>query len=151
MMVLGLGLRGRYYVPFKLIEAAITISGQAYNGIDKETGKPKHDRMFCMDTDAIELGVFMRTTVEGWNHSAHMWLKECIHLRIRTNPYIKVFITCFVSAVWHGFYPVYFLGFTFYAVSVVNFNYTYKMFAIHGWLRKPFFYFLQTYYSLNIL
>ena len=120
-----------------------TIKKQVFP-INDIIGKPKFDRMYCMDIDSIELGVFMRTTVEGWNRSAHLWLKECIHIRMHTNPYLKIFITCFVSAVWHGFYPVYFFGFAFYAVSVVNFNYIFKMFAAHSFLRRHIFFFLQT-------
>ena len=38
MMTLGLAFRGRYYIALMYIEAAIVVSGQAYNGNDKETG-----------------------------------------------------------------------------------------------------------------
>ncbi len=142
-MVVGLCLRTRYYVPFKFMEAAVVMSGQAFNGLHKKSGKPKFDKLYSMDIHSIELGIFHRSTVEEWNRPVHLWLKWCIHMRINTNTYLKTFITFFISALWHGFYPMYFYGFAFYSISSMNYHYIYKLFLQNKSLRNPFFYLLQ--------
>eukprot|EP01022_Parablepharisma_sp_SALTPOND_P008320 TRINITY_DN135639_c0_g1_i1.p1 TRINITY_DN135639_c0_g1~~TRINITY_DN135639_c0_g1_i1.p1 ORF type:complete len:540 (-),score=1.53 TRINITY_DN135639_c0_g1_i1:146-1765(-) len=146
LFMVGLVLRVRYYVPFKFMEAAVTISGQSFNGYDKSTQKPKFDKVYSMDIDSTEFGIFHRAVVEEWNRPVQFWLKWYIHTRVNGNPYLKTFFTFFVSAVWHGFYPMYFFGFAFYSVSSTNYNFIYKLFVRNKALRKPIFYWLQYLY-----
>ncbi len=120
------------------------ITGQSFNGFDKDTKKPKFDRLYGMGTNSIEFGIFHRATVEEWNRPAQQWLKYCVHLRVPArNPYLRTFLTFFVSAIWHGFYPMYFYGFAFYAISATNFQYIFKQCVKHSFIRNPIVYFCQ--------
>ena len=125
------------------MEAAVAASGQSFNGYNKDTRKPKFDRIYAIDIPYIELGVFHRSTVEEWNRPVHLWLKGCIHTRIVANPYLKTFITFFVSAIWHGFYPMFFYIFAFYSITTTNYSFIFKQFLNYKWLRSPIFYWLQ--------
>lgn len=144
-LIMGEGVKSRYYVAFKLCEAAVTFSGQAFNGYDEKRNE-KHDKLRMIDIPCTETSVFLRSIIEEWHIPIHLWLKNCIHMRINGNSQVKIFITFFVSAAWHGFYPLYFGSFLFYSVGTVNFNFMYKMFVIHKSLRKPIFYIIQSYF-----
>jgi len=142
LTIVGFSMRARYYAPFKLMEAGVVMSGQAFNGYDKTSKKPKHNRIYGMDIYCTEFGVFHRSTVEEWNKPVQNWLKYCIHTRIDANPFVKMFITFFVSALWHGFYPMYFFGFAFYTISATNYQYIFKQFVNNKVIRNPIFYIL---------
>jgi len=49
--------------------------------------------------------------VANWNHTVHMWLKNHVQERIVGGTIAKTFITMTVSALWHGFYPFYYVMF----------------------------------------
>ncbi len=128
------------------MEAAAIASGQSFNGYDKETKEPRFNKLYSMDIHCTELGIFHRATIEGWNHPVQQWLKYCIHVRVPVkNQYVKMLTTFFVSALWHGFYPMYFYGFAFYFISAANFQVIFKLFVKYRILRNPVFYFLQQY------
>eukprot|EP01022_Parablepharisma_sp_SALTPOND_P001349 TRINITY_DN106150_c0_g1_i1.p2 TRINITY_DN106150_c0_g1~~TRINITY_DN106150_c0_g1_i1.p2 ORF type:complete len:424 (+),score=9.45 TRINITY_DN106150_c0_g1_i1:466-1737(+) len=146
-MVIGLGVKSRYYVVFKLAEGSVTLSGQSFNGLDPKTGEPKHDRLCMINIYCTEISVFLRSIIEEWHIPVQYWLKHCIHMRLKGSSQVKIFLTFFVSAAWHGFYPLYFGSFLFYSVGTVNFNYIYKMFVIHKFLRQPLLYVAQSYYT----
>eukprot|EP01022_Parablepharisma_sp_SALTPOND_P015468 TRINITY_DN2188_c0_g1_i1.p3 TRINITY_DN2188_c0_g1~~TRINITY_DN2188_c0_g1_i1.p3 ORF type:complete len:145 (-),score=8.59 TRINITY_DN2188_c0_g1_i1:326-760(-) len=141
-MILGFTVRARYYGSFKILETGAVISGCAFNGYDKETGAAKH---YLMDVRSIELGVFFRSTVEQWNRHIHLWLEYCIHIRFNASTTLKVLTTFLLSAYWHGMYALYYIGFGYYAVATMNFNYLYKLFIKYKFLRRPFFHILLLY------
>jgi len=145
--VLATGAKAKYYATFKMLEAGVIFSGQAYNGIDENTKQPKFDKMRMTDIISTELCVFLKTLADEWNRPAQLWLKECIYTRMHANVVLKVFITFIISALWHGFYPVYILAFCLYAIAVVNTKYTYKMCTLHKAWRKPAFFITQSYCS----
>lgn len=118
--------------------------GFSYNGVDKTTGKPRFNRVYMIDIYCTEAGVFLRSIIEEWNRPVHIWLKYCIHTRVGGGSKLKIFATFCMSAVWHGFYPLYFGSFLFYSVGTVNFNFIYKMFVLHKALRRPIIYVLQS-------
>lgn len=145
-MVIGLGVKARYYSPFKFAEAAVIFSGQAFNGYDKETKQPKFDKISMINIYCTELSVFLRSIIEEWHKPVQQWLKECVHSRIREESKRKYFVTFFMSALWHGFYPLYFYSFFYYSIGTINFNYIYKLFITHKFLRTPLIYIAESYY-----
>jgi lysophospholipid acyltransferase len=54
----------------------------------------------------------------NWNISAHNWLKYYVYLRQLDNSkrtsvnFRSTFLTFLMSAIWHGFYPGYYIFFT---------------------------------------
>ncbi len=101
--------------------------------------------MYMIDIYCTEVGVFLRSIIEEWNRPVHLWLKQCIHSRMKVSSNVAIFVTFLVSAIWHGFYPLYFGSFLFYSIGTVNFNYIYKMFVKHKFLRTPVLYICQSY------
>eukprot|EP00826_Nyctotherus_ovalis_P049143 TRINITY_DN5886_c0_g1_i1.p1 TRINITY_DN5886_c0_g1~~TRINITY_DN5886_c0_g1_i1.p1 ORF type:complete len:377 (-),score=54.73 TRINITY_DN5886_c0_g1_i1:198-1328(-) len=146
-MIIGTSVKARYYGPFKLIEAAVVFSGQAFNGYD-ESKQPTFDKVSMINIYSTELSVFLRGIIEEWHKPAQIWLKECVHSRLHVHYRLKNPLTFLMSAIWHGFYPLYFFSFTFYYVGTTNFNFIYKMFITHKFLRTPLIYVAQSYYCL---
>ena len=65
-----------------------------------------------------EIGINPRYKMVYWNMSIHIWLKYNVYTRVigssgklRNNKVIAAFITYAVSAIWHGFYPSYYISF----------------------------------------
>jgi lysophospholipid acyltransferase len=65
-----------------------------------------------------ELGMNPRYKMVYWNMSIHFWLKYNVYIRVlssngpfRNNRVIASFITFIFSAIWHGFYPSYYVSF----------------------------------------
>jgi len=145
-MIIGTGAKAKYYGPFKLIEAGVVFSGQAFNDYDEQTKQPNFDKISMINIYSTELSVFLRGIIEEWHKPAQIWLKECIHSRLNVSHKLKNPITFLMSAIWHGFYPLYFFSFTFYYVGTTNFNFIYKMFTKYKFLRTPVIYVSQSYY-----
>jgi lysophospholipid acyltransferase len=137
----ALQIKAKYYVGFCFSEAAITASGQAFNGFDSITKEAKFDRSYIIDIKTIELNVFGRLHVQEWNHQVHVWVKTCVDDRIKKYKFLgpyTYYLTFMFAAVWHGFYPIYFLSFFYYAIGTVNCEFIYKLFVHYKFLRNPF-------------
>ena len=50
----------------------------------------------------------MRDSIEHWNKGTNRWLRSIVYERTQYN---KVVFTYALSALWHGFYPGYYLTF----------------------------------------
>ena len=122
LLATAIYLKSKYFVGWSMGDAAVIASGQAYNGLDKETKEPRFDRFYAIDICAVEFSVFSSAVTEGWNHCAHMWLKRYVYFR--TNKLINretaLYLTYVISAFWHGFYPLYFAVFVLYAIITEN-------------------------------
>ena len=107
-----------YLVGWTLTECGPIASGLAFNGYDKETGKPKFDRVQSAVLWNLEFSYSVKDFLASWNMSVPKWLKHYVFLRILPNDKRKnlnakaAFITFLVSAVWHGFYPGFYLFFS---------------------------------------
>ena len=103
-----------YYTAFCFIDAATIASGLAYDGKDKTTGKEMFDRIDNVIIKQCEGNYRIQTILNGWNRSTHYWLKYYIFLRLvkkgERNRLTPIFCTFVVSAIWHGFYPGYFVN-----------------------------------------
>jgi lysophospholipid acyltransferase len=63
----------------------------------------------------IEFSYDVKDFLNAWNISVHKWLKYYVYLRMikpgKQLQIVPILMTFVVSAIWHGFYPGYFLFF----------------------------------------
>ena len=64
----------------------------------------------------IEFSYKVKDFLDAWNISVHKWLKYYVYLRLikkdnRGIQIVPILTTFVVSAIWHGFYPGYYLFF----------------------------------------
>lgn len=81
-----------------------------------------------------ETSIYIKDCFTNWNMSVHLWLKNYVFFRIynsqkqsdsKTPKLLKTFLpilcTFIASAIWHGFYPGYFMFFI--AAAVADYFY----------------------------
>jgi lysophospholipid acyltransferase 1/2 len=51
----------------------------------------------------------LKNAIESWNKNTNLWLRSIVYERTGRN---KIMYTYALSALWHGFYPGYYLTFT---------------------------------------
>jgi len=106
--------RMNYYVGWLLTEGAAILSGFSFNGYNAD-GSAKWDRIRNVDILGVEFAQSLSSVVEEWNMGTAYWLKHYVYLRLspkgaRPSP-IAFYAVYAVSALWHGFYPGYYLFF----------------------------------------
>lgn len=87
----------------------------------------------------IEFSYKVNDFLGAWNISVHMWLKYYVYLRlikrdkkgIQLVPIISTFI---VSAIWHGFYPGYYLFFLASGIMDYIFKLGSKLWVLFDWM-----------------
>eukprot|EP00184_Porphyridium_aerugineum_P004381 CAMPEP_0184702002 /NCGR_PEP_ID=MMETSP0313-20130426/22384_1 /TAXON_ID=2792 /ORGANISM="Porphyridium aerugineum, Strain SAG 1380-2" /LENGTH=479 /DNA_ID=CAMNT_0027162289 /DNA_START=237 /DNA_END=1676 /DNA_ORIENTATION=- len=104
-----LGYRFKYYFGWKIAEGAGVMSGLGFNGINKETGKAKWNRLENIDVIGYETSQSLRDSASCWNKTTNLWLKYYFYER--TPAPFNLYVTYFASAFWHGFYIGYYLFF----------------------------------------
>ncbi|KAF9920920.1 lysophospholipid acyltransferase, partial [Modicella reniformis] len=108
--------RFKYYAVWKMAEGACVLAGFGYNGQDPKTGEARWDASSNIDIWAYETGESVKALADSWNKGTNKWLKYSVYFRV-VKPGAKpgafeTFATFAVSALWHGFYPGYYLMFT---------------------------------------
>ena len=120
-----------YLVGFCLMDVGPIASGLAFNGYDKETEKPKFDRVQSAILWKLEFSSSFKELIASWNMSVPKWLKNYVFLRIASKDKKgggstkAAIITFLVSAVWHGFYP----GFYIFFVLIGTIDYVSKLYG----------------------
>lgn len=113
----GFTARTKYYAVWSLAEGACILAGLGYNGVDSKTGRVSWDRMQQIRPMGVELAENSRAYLENWNIKTNIWLRNYIYLRVTPRgkkPGFRASMATFVtSAIWHGFYPGYYLSFVF--------------------------------------
>nr|XP_058944698.1 lysophospholipid acyltransferase 6-like isoform X2 [Pocillopora verrucosa] len=100
-------VRMRYYFAFKLAEAMNNFCGLGFNGFD-ENGRAKWNRMTIVNILKIEFATSLKEVLDNWNICTVLWLRRIVYERVSHHPTLAVFV---LSAVWHGFYPGYYMAF----------------------------------------
>lgn len=100
--------RLKYYVAWHLGEVISNASGLGFSGYD-QNGKPKWDLLSNMDIWSFETCTSMRDAILAWNKTTQVWLRRTAHDRVPKK--YSVIATYALSAVWHGFYPGYYMTF----------------------------------------
>lgn len=102
-----------YYIGFMLQTSSVIASGLGFSGV--KDGKFQWETIVSVYLWNLETCYSVASTMQNWNHQVHVWLKYYVqHRLVKVGEYPTLFATCatfFVSALWHGIYPVYFLCF----------------------------------------
>eukprot|EP01123_Difflugia_compressa_P008162 TRINITY_DN2367_c0_g1_i1.p1 TRINITY_DN2367_c0_g1~~TRINITY_DN2367_c0_g1_i1.p1 ORF type:complete len:492 (+),score=43.44 TRINITY_DN2367_c0_g1_i1:91-1476(+) len=101
--------RFKYYFGFKVAEGAALMGGLGYTGKDETTKQEKWDGMNNMDILAFEMSQSFRDSSLAWNKKTSLWLRRLVYDRLPA-PYNLQVVYLF-SAIWHGFYPGYYMFF----------------------------------------
>ncbi|KAF4120263.1 lysophospholipid acyltransferase [Geosmithia morbida] len=111
----GLVARFKYYGVWSLTEGACILAGLGYNGVDAITGKVSWNRLQNIDPWVVETAQNPRAYLSGWNMNTNYWLRNYVYLRVtprgKKPGFQASLITFGTSALWHGFYPGYYLAF----------------------------------------
>jgi len=102
--------RYKYYFAWYLSEAGCQATGFGFNGYDKKNNM-RWDRVNNCEATMVELSPSLPIITNYWNKGANNWLKNYVYLRIPSNKSVMNFGTKLTSALWHGFYPAYYLFF----------------------------------------
>jgi lysophospholipid acyltransferase len=108
------------------MDSASIASGLAYNGEDETSmciilfifiEKPKFDLVKSVSTWHNTFGYDIKFLYSYWNMMITAWLKNYVFLRVirstkdGSSGFVPALVTFMVSAIWHGFYPGYFMFF----------------------------------------
>ncbi|KAM0570797.1 hypothetical protein ACHAO2_008330 [Verticillium nonalfalfae] len=111
----GLTARMKYYGAWSLAEGACILTGLGYNGVDPITGKVSWNRLQNIDPRGVELAQNVRGYLGSWNMNTNKWLRNYVYLRVTPRgkkPGFRASLMTFgTSALWHGFYPGYYMTF----------------------------------------
>ncbi|CAM1510307.1 Fc.00g006420.m01.CDS01 [Cosmosporella sp. VM-42] len=115
MHVVNFVARLKYYGVWSLTEGACILTGLGFNGVDPVTGKISWNRLQNVDPWAVESAQNPRAYLAGWNINTNTWLRNYVYLRVTPRgrkPGFRASLATFgTSALWHGFYPGYYLAF----------------------------------------
>lgn len=99
--------RAKYYVAWKLAEGATVLTGTGFEGFDAHNNPKGWDGVSNVDIVGFELGANVREISRAWNKGTQNWLERYVYTRTGNS----LLATYLVSALWHGFYPGYYLFF----------------------------------------
>jgi lysophospholipid acyltransferase len=115
LLMIGFVARFKYYGVWSLTEGACILAGLGYNGFDATTGKVSWDRLQNVNPWMVETAQNPRAFLGGWNINTNNWLRNYVYLRVtprgKKPGFRASLITFGTSALWHGFYPGYYLTF----------------------------------------
>jgi len=113
--MLGVTTRLKYYGVWSLTEGACILSGLGYNGFDGKSGKVFWNRLGNVDPWVLETAQNSYAYLGSWNKNTNHWLRNYIYLRVTPKgkkPGFRASLATFAtSALWHGFYPGYYMTF----------------------------------------
>nr|CAD7405084.1 unnamed protein product [Timema cristinae] len=100
-------VRFKYYHAWLLADAICNASGLGFNGFD-QNGNPCWDLISNVDVLKFEFSLSLRDSIEQWNKGTGRWLRMIVYDRVDR---CHTLLTYALSALWHGFYPGYYLTF----------------------------------------
>ncbi|KAI5282871.1 lysophospholipid acyltransferase [Ascosphaera aggregata] len=113
--MVGLTARLKYYGVWKLTEGACILSGMGYNGFDAKSGKVYWNALENVDPWSLETAQNPHAYLGSWNKNTNHWLRNYVYLRVTPKakkPGFRASLATFgTSALWHGFYPGYYMTF----------------------------------------
>lgn len=100
--------RFKFYFIWKMSEGANIMGGFGFQGYEGDLKTPRGFRgVENMDILGFEFSTSVQTLSRAWNKGTQAWLERYTHNRTGRS----LVITYFVSAIWHGLYPGFFLFF----------------------------------------
>lgn len=98
--IAGLFVRAKFHSVWKISEASALVSGVGYAVTN---GKERFDAAENVDVYAVEFAENPKMAMDGWNKYTANWLRRYVYVRVRQS-WLKLPLTFFISAFWHGFY-----------------------------------------------
>jgi lysophospholipid acyltransferase len=90
-------------------------TGLGYNGVNpKHPNRHLFDRLENISIHQVEFAPSPKAVFESWNKNTASWLKRSVYVRIISitgSVSAATYATYFISALWHGFRPGYYLTF----------------------------------------
>ncbi|ETV66625.1 hypothetical protein H257_16933 [Aphanomyces astaci] len=99
--------RCKYYFAWKVAEGSTVLSGFGFEGFTKDGHVKGWNAVSNVDILGFEFGQSIRDLSRAWNKGTQAWLQRYVYERMGNS----LLATYFVSAIWHGFYPGYYLFF----------------------------------------
>ncbi|KAI5457915.1 MBOAT, membrane-bound O-acyltransferase family-domain-containing protein [Mariannaea sp. PMI_226] len=144
MHMVSLTARFKFYAVWSLTEGSCILAGLGFNGVDAVTGKISWNRLRNIDPWAVETAQNPRGYLSGWNINTSNWLRNYVYLRVTPRgkkPGFRASLATFgTSALWHGFYPGYYLSFilaTFIQTAAKHFRRHVRPFFLDPITGKP--------------
>lgn len=100
-------VRTKYYHAWLLADAVCNMSGLGFTGYNGK-GEATWDGVSNVDPIGFEMGLSLKGCLDHWNRGTGLWLRRVAYDR---SPYLRTVATYSLSALWHGFYPGYYLTF----------------------------------------
>ncbi|XP_060527652.1 lysophospholipid acyltransferase 6 [Cylas formicarius] len=100
-------VRAKYYFAWCLADAACNNAGLGFSGYSPD-GTPLWDRFSNVDIVGFECGTSLKESIDSWNKGTNRWLRFLVYDRVSSRATLLTFA---LSAIWHGFYPGYYLTF----------------------------------------
>jgi lysophospholipid acyltransferase len=112
----------KFYAAWCFVDASLIASGLSFAG-KSEDGSYLWDKLPCVKIWDVESACGPIPAMKGWNHQTHVWLSRYVQDRLINpgeRPDLMVTVkTMLTSAIWHGFYPCYYVMFFYSGVYVV--------------------------------
>ncbi|XP_070497286.1 lysophospholipid acyltransferase 6 [Chironomus tepperi] len=115
LMMMTMAVRFKYYFAWMFADAIVNNAGMGFNGFESD-GTAKWDGLTNIYVIPFELGTNIRDCINCWNIGTNSWLRMVVYERA-PKKYGTV-LTFSLSALWHGFYPGYYLTFATGALTV---------------------------------
>lgn len=130
MMMATTAVRFKYYFAWLLADAICNNSGLGFNGYEQDGVTARWDLVSNIDVWAFEFGTNFRNCINAWNSGTNRWLRMVVFERVPKR--YGTVLTFSLSALWHGFYPGYYITFATGAFIVMSARVARKLF------REPF-------------
>ncbi|XP_053667064.1 lysophospholipid acyltransferase 6 [Anopheles marshallii] len=127
MMMATTAVRFKYYFAWLMADAICNNSGLGFNGYDKRDGvTPRWDMLSNIQVMEFEFGTNFRNCINAWNAGTNRWLRMVVFERVPKR--YGTVLTFSLSALWHGFYPGYYMTFATGALIVMAARIARKLF-----------------------
>lgn len=100
-------VRFKYYFAWLFADAICNNSGIGFAGYDANGGA-MWDKFSNIHIFKFEFGTSLKESIEAWNVGTNQWLRMIVYERVDKH---ATMLTYGLSALWHGFYPGYYLTF----------------------------------------
>uniref|UniRef100_A0AAG5D8X8 Uncharacterized protein n=1 Tax=Anopheles atroparvus TaxID=41427 RepID=A0AAG5D8X8_ANOAO len=130
MMMATTAVRFKYYFAWLMADAICNNSGLGFNGYERDGVTPRWDMLSNIQVLEFEFGTNFRSCINAWNAGTNRWLRMVVFERVPKR--YGTVLTFSLSALWHGFYPGYYLTFATGALIVMSARIARKLF------RAPF-------------
>uniref|UniRef100_A0A182QYN0 Lysophospholipid acyltransferase 1 n=1 Tax=Anopheles farauti TaxID=69004 RepID=A0A182QYN0_9DIPT len=110
MMMATTAVRFKYYFAWLMADAICNNSGLGFSGYDERDGvTPRWDMLSNIQVLEFEFGTNFRNCINAWNAGTNRWLRMVVFERVPKR--YGTVLTFSLSALWHGFYPGYYMTF----------------------------------------